>query len=94
MTNGKLHSFVDELSKIAAESKLDRKEALQYAALGAASGPAVGALTNTIMHGKPMAKGIPFSRWLPASMLSGAVFGGGIPVIRHQIHEHNVKAGR
>lgn len=89
---GRLDSFIDELQKIADQSaELRKREALQFAGMGATAGPIVGGLANLIMHGKPMPKDIPLHRWVPASMMTGAVYGGVIPILRHAIHRHNVR---
>jgi hypothetical protein len=77
------------LEKIADED-LRRREALQFAGLGAAVGPGVGAVSNLIQHGHLAPQQVSLKRWIPASMLSGAIFGGVVPTLRHAIHRHNI----
>jgi hypothetical protein len=87
-------SFLDEMGKVAAATlnkSEKRRQVLQFGALGALSGPVVGSAVNMIQKGSPVptgAKSIP--RWLLGSMLSGAVFGGAVPVIRHSL-ERNIQ---
>lgn len=87
-------SFLDEMSKVAAAT-LNRKEkarqALQFGALGAISGPVVGAVSNIIQKGKPLPEGVKsIPRWLAGSMATGAIFSGAVPVIRHGL-ERNIQ---
>jgi len=89
-----LQGFDDELTKIAKLTRLQKREAVQYAALGATLGPAVGSLAHIIMHGHPKPPDIPAKRWVPASMLTGAIYGGIIPILRHHIHLKNLKSMR
>jgi hypothetical protein len=70
---------------------LDPKELVQYSALGATVGPVVGGLANLIQRGQFLPKDVPVKRFIPGSALTGAVYGGLIPVARYAIHRHNLQ---
>jgi hypothetical protein len=81
-------SFLDEMTKVATalNKKERRRQAFQFGALGAASGPAIAALSNIIQKGKPLPEGVKsVPRWLAGSMAAGALFSGAIPMVRHQL---------
>jgi hypothetical protein len=90
-----LSSFLEELTKLSAQTELTpearAKEYLQYGALGSASGLAVGGLSNLIQRGAISPYKVPVKRWIPAQMVSGAVFGAGVPILRNLLHQGNIE---
>jgi hypothetical protein len=87
-----LPSFYEELTKIASESPKDQstgKQLLQFGALGAATGPAIGGLSNWIQRGTFTPPDIKLKRWIPAQMVTGALLGGALPAVRHLIERRN-----
>jgi hypothetical protein len=89
-------SFIDELQKIAKEVELSpeekRRQALQFAALGTATVPAMGALSSKMMTGKWMPKGVSPRRWLPAAAATGLFWGGALPTMQHMIARKNIRS--
>jgi len=85
-------SFSDELEKIARLTQSDeRRQALQFAGLGAAAAPVVTGAKNLIAHGKISPFGAKlYRRWLPAQLVGGALAGGALPAIRHALERTNV----
>jgi hypothetical protein len=87
-------SFSDELEKIARLTKADeRRQALQFAGLGAAAAPVVSGITNLLSYGRisPWGK---VGRWLPAQVVGGALAGGALPAVRHAVERQNVRAAK
>ena len=87
-------SFLDEMTKVAValNKKERRRQAIQFGALGAVSGPTIAALSNVIQKGKPLPEGVKsIPRWLAGSMAAGALFSGAIPLVRHQL-ERSIQA--
>lgn len=87
MTRGIYSACVDELSKIAVKlsPSEERGQLLRFGAMGAGAVPLISGLANTMQHGRPWAHGTNLKRWLPAQMLTGALFGGVLPTARHRI---------
>ncbi len=85
-------AFSDELEKISRLTKGDeRRQALQFAGLGAATAPVVSGIKNLIAHGKISPFGASVAkRWLPAQVIGGALAGGALPAIRHALERTNV----
>jgi hypothetical protein len=87
-------AFLDEVEKIAAATLTQserNRQAVQFGALGAVSGPIVGAVGNLIQKGRPLPEGVrSVPRWLAGSMATGAIFSGAVPVIRHGM-ERNIQ---
>jgi len=93
MKSPSLHSFIDELEKIAVQLTSDEKkrQALQFAGLGAVTVPAMSALSSKMMTGKWKPPSVSWKRWLPASVATGLFWGGGIPALQHQIARANIR---
>jgi hypothetical protein len=96
-------ALFDELEKIAIRLNDEerRRQAGQFAALGAVTAPAVAGAKNLAIYGKVApwrvagAKGLMGAggkgRWLAGTMAAGAVAGGVMPSIRHGM-ERNFQA--
>jgi hypothetical protein len=92
-----LASFVDELCKIAAETKLtpeeQRKQMLQFAGLGSVATPLISGAANLITHRK-VSPWAPMRRWIPAQMMTGALAGGAVPAVQHLLARSNLAKAR
>lgn len=89
-------SFFDELEKIAVRlTKSERKvQAAKFTGLGAVTAPAVSALRNKIVSGKAIPKGTNPLRWAAGQAISGAVVGGALPAVRHQVERQSQDKAR
>lgn len=86
---------LDELEKIsvALTGEEKRRQAMQFAGLGAVSAPIIGGAKNYLTYGKvaPWQTGEGLlsaggkGRFLAGSMLAGAAAGGLMPTIRHNL---------
>lgn len=70
-----------------------RRQALQFAGIGAVSMPAVQAIKDLITHGK-VSPSVPLKRWLPAQIVGGAFVGGALPAIQHALARSNLDKAR
>jgi len=84
--------FINEMEKIASRLDKDqrRRQAIALLALGTLAGPTVGGISNLIQHGRIVPVGSSLRRWLPASLMSGALFSGALPAIRRAL-EHRME---
>lgn len=88
MLGANMKSFIDEMEKIAIKlsPQEERRRDLYFTGLGAASGPVLGGIVNLIQHGKLRpATGIPLKRWVPSTMVHGALLSGALPIARKTI---------
>lgn len=87
-------SFTDELEKISRlTDEEERRQALQFAGLGAIATPVISGVTNLITHGKVSPWGS-FRRWLPAQMVAGTLAGGALPTMRHMLERSNLRSSQ
>jgi hypothetical protein len=86
MDSTTFYAFADEIVKIAKTLNKDeeREQVAKFTGLGAAAMPAAAGASNLIA-GRGLTAGAKLRRWVPAQALVGAVMGGGMPAIRHQI---------
>jgi len=70
-----------------------RRQALQFAALGAGVTPVFSGLTNLISHGK-VSPWAPLKRWIPAQVAAGALAGGALPAIQHMLAQSNIEKAK
>ena len=87
-----LPSFCEELTKIADELPKSEKakQYLQFGVLGAASGPVIGGISNMIQRGSFTPSGVSMKRWVPAQLVTGALLGGALPILREKLTEHTL----
>lgn len=81
-----LIAFGDELTKIAKtlNEAEEREQLARFTGLGAAAMPVAAGASNLIA-GRGLTAGAKLYRWVPAQAAVGAVMGGGMPALRHQI---------
>lgn len=78
-------AFADELEKISVQLNREERhrQALQFTGLGALAGPVIGGVGNLIQHGKfGPTSGTPLKKWIPATMVTGALISGAMPALR------------
>ena len=82
-----LGPFLDELEKIAVKltSGEERGQTAKFTGLGAAAMPAISGVKNLIQEGRLIPKGMGKGRWLAGNVISGALMGGAMPAMRHQL---------
>jgi hypothetical protein len=89
---------LDELEKIAERVELSpseqAKEIAQFGALGALATPLIGMAANKASTGKWLPTGVPFKRYVPTGMATGAVTGGLLPAARLSISRKNLEDAR
>jgi hypothetical protein len=85
-------SYLDELEKLARLTKNEeRRQALQFAGLGAAAVPVSSGIANLIEHGKLTGLAKSPGRWLGARLAGGALAFGALPAIRNVVARSNVR---
>lgn len=84
-----LESFSDEIQKIAVRlnEEEQRRQALQFAGVGAASVPVISAVGNIIEHGKIIPPGASPARWLARQGATGGLLFGAVPAVRSRIEQ-------
>lgn len=70
-----------------------RRQALQFAGIGAASVPLVAAAKDLIMFGKVSPRA-PLRRWVPAQMVGGALVGGVVPALQHALARSTIEKAK
>lgn len=87
---------LDELTKLAVmltpEEK--RRQALQFMSLGMTTLPALGATQSKIMSGRWIPKGVHPAKFLGATALGGAFWGGALPTLQHMIARGNIQKAK
>jgi hypothetical protein len=91
-----LEPFFDELGKIATELSPQerRNQYLQFAGLGALTGPVMSGIGNLIEHGGIKPPDVTGGKWLASRMVTGAIGMGALPIIRHHIERTNLAQAR
>lgn len=90
-------SFLDEMEKLAGSLTKDeqRRQALQFGALGTLSGPVVSSAVNYIQRGKMLPAGVKsVPRYVAGSMAGGALISGAIPAVRHALERNMQRQAR
>jgi hypothetical protein len=87
--------FFGELEKLGVVLNTEerRRQALQFAGLGAAAAPAVSGIKNLVAHGK-ISPWATKARWLPAQIIGGALAGGALPAIQHALARTNIESAK
>lgn len=87
MTDDWIPAFVDELEKVSVELTKGEKarQAVQFAALGGISGPAMSAMINKIQLGRVVPTWTTPKRWVASKAAQGLIAGAALPLIRHSI---------
>ena len=91
-----LSPFLDELEKIAVKLTQgeERGQTAKFTGLGAAALPAITGLKNLIQEGRVTPKGMGKGRWLVGNMVGGALMGGALPAMRHQLERQTQDKAR
>lgn len=94
-----IESFLDEMKKISAASRLTssekRKQMLQFAGLGAVAVPSMTSAISKIQSGRwiPSAAKSP-RRWLAGAVGQGLFWGGALPTLQHGIARANIRKAK
>ena len=96
---GPLESVILEKLGVQLTEKEKKERAVKFTALGTASGPVIAGTSGLIRGGKGdtiknITQGARLSRWLPATMVTGALVSGAVPAIRHQIERGIVEKAK
>lgn len=91
-----LDSFFDEVEKIAVRlsDAEERRQALKFTGLGAVSFPVISGVANLVSSGRTIPKGVKPTRWIAGQSAAGAVSGGLLPSIRHNIERQTQDEAR
>ncbi len=90
-------SCFDELTKIAVRltSEEKRRQAVQFAALGTTTVPAMELAKTRLQTGRWLPAGVKgFRRYIPGALAGGLFWGGALPTAQHFLARGNIQKAR